>query len=156
MASLALYLQECHESWRSHADQDPHRIPTDRVPTTGPAPENCTEDRQGYTVIPHAISITGRPSPSVITESAARASIAWREEGDRWRAVWYEDGQRRQCESVSEGKLAVKLEKVTERLTADAPNMERSGAELVAHYLDPGRLPARAMVAQARPYPARQ
>jgi hypothetical protein len=64
-----------------------------------------------------------------------------REEGERWRAVWYEDGRRRQCGSVSEDKLAVKLEKVTERLAADAPNMEQSGAELTAHFLDPDRLP---------------
>ncbi len=35
----------------------------------------------------------------------------------------------------------MKLEKVTERLAADAPNMEQSGAELTAHYLDPDRLP---------------
>ena len=75
--------------------------------------------------------------------------------GPRWRAVWYEDGQRRQCESVSEDKLAAKLEKVTERLEADAPNMKRPGADLIAHYLDPDRLPPdRAVVPQARPHPA--
>ena len=34
----------------------------------------------------------------------------------RWRAVWYEDGERQQCESVSEEKLAAKLEKVNVRL----------------------------------------
>jgi len=61
--------------------------------------------------------------------------------GDRWRAVWYEDGQRQFCESVREGKLAVQLEKVTERLAADAPNMRRPGADLIAYYLDPNRLP---------------
>ena len=26
--------------------------------------------------------------------------------GDRWRAVWYEGGVRRQCQAVSEGRLA--------------------------------------------------
>jgi hypothetical protein len=30
----------------------------------------------------------------------------------------------------------------TERLEADAPGMERSGADLIAWYLSPGRLPA--------------
>jgi integrase len=64
-----------------------------------------------------------------------------REEKGRWRAVWYEDGQRQQCEASSEDKLAAKLEKVTERLAADAPNMKRPGADLIAHYLDPDRLP---------------
>jgi integrase len=63
-------------------------------------------------------------------------------EGDRWRAVWYEDGRRQQCEAVSEDKLAARLEKVAGRLEADAPNMNRPGAELIAHYLDPDRLPA--------------
>ena len=57
-------------------------------------------------------------------------------EGDRWRAVWYEDGERQQCEAVSEDRLAGKLERVTERLAADAPNMRRPGADLIAHYLD--------------------
>jgi hypothetical protein len=42
---------------------------------------------------------------------------------------------------VSEAKLAPKLEKVTVRLRADAPNMRRPGADLIAHYLNPDRLP---------------
>jgi integrase len=64
-----------------------------------------------------------------------------RREGGRWRAVWYEDGQRQRCEASSEEKLAAKLDKVTERLAADAPNMKRPGADLITHYLDPDRLP---------------
>jgi integrase len=58
----------------------------------------------------------------------------------RWRAVWHENGERRQCEAASEEKLAAKLSKVTERLQVDAPNMERPGADLIAWYLDPDRL----------------
>jgi integrase len=65
-----------------------------------------------------------------------------REPRDRWRAVWYENGRRRQCEAVSEDRLAARLEKVTARLTADAPNTERPGADLIAYYLSPGRHPA--------------
>src|ERR1700685_1842881 len=64
-----------------------------------------------------------------------------RSSGGRWRAVWYEDGKRQQCESVKEATLALKLEKIAERLAADAPNMKRPGADLIAHYLDPDRLP---------------
>ena len=64
-----------------------------------------------------------------------------REDHGRWRAVWYEDGERQQCEAATEEKLAARLEKVTERLQADAPDMKRSGADLIAHYLDPDRLP---------------
>ena len=54
-----------------------------------------------------------------------------REEPGRWRAVWHENGERQQCEAASEEKLAAKLEKVTERLQADAPNMKRPGADLI-------------------------
>jgi hypothetical protein len=61
--------------------------------------------------------------------------------GDRWRAVWYEGGVRRQCQAVSEERLAARLEKVSERLGADAANMERSGAELIAYFLSPDRHP---------------
>jgi len=64
-----------------------------------------------------------------------------RSEGGRWRAVWHERGERQQCEAVTAGKLAGKLEKVKSRLAADAPNMRKPGAALIAHYLDPDRLP---------------
>jgi hypothetical protein len=64
-----------------------------------------------------------------------------REEQGRWRAVWHENGQRQQCEAASEDKLAAKLAKVTERLEADAPNMTLRGADLIAFYLSPDRLP---------------
>ena len=53
-----------------------------------------------------------------------------------------EGGRRRYREAVTEARLAVKLEKVVERLTADAPNMERPGTDLIAFYLSPDRLPA--------------
>ena len=63
-------------------------------------------------------------------------------DGEPWRAVFTENGQRRYRQGATEAKLAAKLEKVTERLSAGAANMERPGADLIAHYLDPGRLPA--------------
>jgi hypothetical protein len=65
-----------------------------------------------------------------------------REPGDGWRAVGYENGRRRQCEAVREDRLAARLETVTARLTADAPNTERPGHDLIAYYLSPGRHPA--------------
>jgi hypothetical protein len=64
-----------------------------------------------------------------------------REEQGRWRAVWQENGERQQCEAASEENLAAKLEKVTERLEADAPNMTLRGADLIAFYLSADRLP---------------
>jgi hypothetical protein len=57
--------------------------------------------------------------------------------GDRWRATWYEGGVRRQCQAASEERLAARPEKVSARLAADAANMERSGAELIAFFLSP-------------------
>src|ERR1700683_428137 len=61
--------------------------------------------------------------------------------GGVWRAVFTEGGRRRFVQASSEAALAVKLGRVLERLSAGAPNMERSGADLVAWYLDPDRLP---------------
>jgi hypothetical protein len=61
-------------------------------------------------------------------------------DGEPWRAVFTENGQRRYRQGATEAKLAAKLEKVTERLSAGAANMERSGADLIAYYLDPDRL----------------
>ncbi|MGH3406483.1 MAG: tyrosine-type recombinase/integrase, partial [Streptosporangiaceae bacterium] len=52
-----------------------------------------------------------------------------------------ENGRRRFRQAMTEAELAAKLAKVTERLRACAPDMERPGADLIAHYLDPDRLP---------------
>ena len=62
--------------------------------------------------------------------------------GEPWRAVFTEKGRRRYREAGTEEKLAVKLAKVTERLQADAPHLERPGADLIAWYLSPDRHPA--------------
>jgi integrase len=83
------------------------------------------------------------PDGRVVVEVAGGITVyPARGVGDRWRAVWREGGCRRQCESVSEGGLAVKLARVSERLAADAPNLERPGADLIGYYLSPGRHPA--------------
>jgi hypothetical protein len=62
-------------------------------------------------------------------------------EGEPWRAVFTENGRRRFRQAMTEAGLAAKLAKVTERLRAGAPDMERPGSALIAHYLDPDRLP---------------
>ena len=133
-----------HDAGSARDLQDPHKIPT-----TGP--------RQGRR--PRAAGRRpGRPANGrVLANGTGRAATRGggevieleygitvypaREESGRWRAVWYENGERQQCEAGTEEKLAAKLEKVTERLAADAPNMKRPGAALIAHYLDPDRLP---------------
>ena len=60
--------------------------------------------------------------------------------GEPWRAVFTENGQRRFRQGATEAKLAAKLEKVRERLRAEAANMEPPAADLIRHYLDPDRL----------------
>ena len=70
-------------------------------------------------------------------------------------SVWTEDGQRRQCQDRTEAGLADRLEKVAVRLAADAPGLEKPGADLIAYYLSPGPAPGQsAVVPQARRYPA--
>jgi integrase len=125
-----------------------------KIPTENPQPPRpgasgpAARTRSARTSSrPAVLSGTGRAA----TRSSGRVvvELEWgvtvypaRREGDRWRAVWYENGQRRQCEAVAEDKLAAKLAKVTERLGADAPDMERPGADLIAWYLSPDRHPA--------------
>jgi integrase len=62
-------------------------------------------------------------------------------DGEPWRAVFFENGARRFRQGATEAKLAEKLEKVRERLAVEACNMERQGKDLIAHYLNPDRLP---------------
>ena len=125
-----------------------------KIPTNSPQPS------RGKPARPAPQAKAGLPAPGrVLGKGTGRAATRGdgevvelehgitvypaREEPSRWRAVWYEDGQRQQCEAASEPKLAAKLEKVAERLAADAPNMRRPGADLIGHYLDPDRLPVR-------------
>jgi hypothetical protein len=77
-----------------------------------------------------------------------------RSEGGRWRATWNENDERQQCEAATEEKLAAKLEKVRTRLEADAPNMTKPGADLIAHYLDPDRLPVGKRWSRKHAHPA--
>jgi hypothetical protein len=53
--------------------------------------------------------------------------------GEPWRATFTENGRRRYRQAMTEAELAAKLAKVTERLRAGAPDMERPGADLIAH-----------------------
>lgn len=120
--------------------------PQPEIPTKSPQPARARV-RAGRTARGRALaSGTGRAAMRgegrVVVELECGITVyPARGEGDRWRAVWYENGERRQCESRKEEKLAAELEKVTERLSADAPHLERPGADLIAYYLSPGRLP---------------
>jgi integrase len=83
-----------------------------------------------------------RDSVRVVVEAGCGILVYPPEEaGEPWRATFTENGRRRFRQAVTEAELAARLEKVTERLRAGAPNMEQPGAGLIAHYLDPDRLP---------------
>jgi integrase len=83
-----------------------------------------------------------RDSARVVVEAECGILVYPPEEaGEPWRAVFTENGRRRFRQAMTEAELAVKLAKVAERLRAGAPDMERAGADLIAHYLDPDRLP---------------
>ena len=125
-----------------------------KIPTKNPQPS-----RAGVTRPVAAAARPGRTGRSAFAAGTGRAATRGdgrvvveleagitvypaRRAGDRWRAVWYEAGRRRQCEAVTEDKLAARLARVTERLQADAPGLERPGADLIAWYLTPDRHPA--------------
>ena len=117
-----------------------------KIPTKSPQPARKAARPAGRRA-PGRVLVTGtgraatRGGGEVIELEYGITVYPARAEPGRWRAVWCEDGKRRQCEAASEEKLAARLEKVTERLAAGAPNMRRPGAALIAWYLDPDRLP---------------
>jgi integrase len=128
-----------------------------KIPTKSPQPAS-PQPARSKAARPAGRAKAGRSAPGrVLANGTGRAATRGggevieleygiavypaREESGRWRAVWYENGERQQCEAASEEKLAARLEKVTERLAADAPNMKRPGVDLITHYLDPDRLP---------------
>jgi hypothetical protein len=124
-----------------------------KIPTKNPQPSRAgvtrpaaSGARPGRTGRPVFATGTGRAATRgdgrVVELECGVTVYPARLEGDRWRAVWYENGRRRQCEAVAEDKLAAKLARVTERLASDAPNLERPGADLIAWYLCPDWHPA--------------
>jgi integrase len=86
------------------------------------------------------LGMPGQTASRVVVELECGVTVyPPQRDGEPWRAVWVENGRRRFREAVTEEKLAGKLEMVTERLRADAPNMERPGSDLIAWYLSPDR-----------------
>jgi hypothetical protein len=123
-----------------------------KIPTESPQPPRRKASRARKTAAaqPKAVSwVAGvetrfatRGDGEVIELELGIVVYPPRQEGGRWRAVWPEDGERQQCESVSQEKLAVKLEKVRQRIAAGAANMTKPGADLIDWYLSADRLPA--------------
>ena len=105
-----------------------------KIPTESPQPARGAVSRARKTAAkPKATGLAAGRVAGVDTRAATRGDgevieldlgitvYPPRDKGGRWRAVWHEDGERQQCESVSEDKLAAKLEKVRQRLTTCGP-----------------------------------
>ena len=116
------------------ASRQPSRRSPDRVQPGRPA-------RRIARVGGDARGSVRNPSRQVVELDCGITVYPPETEGEPWRAVFTENGQRRYRQAATEATLAAKLEKVRERLEADAPNLERPGADLIAYYLSPDRLP---------------
>jgi hypothetical protein len=135
-----------HDAGSARADQDPHKTPQllhSAAAKPAGRPKKGSPTARSWVMASCTGRATIRGSGEVIELECGITVYPAREDQGRWRAVWYENGRRRQCEAATEHRLAARLAKVAERLAADAPNLERTGADLIAHYLDPGRLPVR-------------
>ena len=119
-----------------------------KIPAVSPQPPRA-KARKAPSAGPKATGLNVIPVTGAGTRAATRGDgevleVGYgisvyppRGEGGRWRAAWHENGQRRQCESVSKEAFTEKLEKAGQRLATGASNMTRPGADLIAHYLDP-------------------
>lgn len=119
-----------------------------KIPTTSPQPPSEGASRKQPAGRAKKKNALGSARPSVRRDAAEVIELDQgitvyppRAEGGRWRAVWRENGKRRQAEAVRADKLAAKLEPVQRRLALGARNTERTGRDLIDWYLDPDRLP---------------
>jgi hypothetical protein len=104
-------------------------------------PEHRERRRQEVTIVTSPGSEDAFSARRVIDMGCGVTVYPPETDGEPWRAVWVENGRRRFRQAAREAALAAKLAVVTGRLKADAPNMERTGGDLIAHYLNPDRLP---------------
>lgn len=97
----------------------------------------------GFTSLESAV-IAADERAALEFEGGVRAYPPARE-GDYWRVRWEEAGRRRDTTARSRPEAIAKAAELVERLgRGSLTDLARaSGAELVAHYLDPARRPAR-------------
>jgi hypothetical protein len=122
-----------------------------KIPTKSPQnphnrPEAALAERKAATAQPRAASrVAGietraatRGDGDVMELDLGITVYPPRDKGGRWRAVWHEDGERQQCDSVSQDKIG---ESQAAAFHGGAANMTRPGTDLIAWYLNPDRLP---------------
>jgi integrase len=121
---------------------NPTQLRPERAPRPAPGNGKSPGRKRGPALVSGDTRESVRDAGRVVVEMEWGITVYPPEaEGEPWRAVFAENGRRRFRQAVSEAALGVKLARVTERLAAGAPGLERPRADLVAHYLDPDRLP---------------
>ena len=127
---------------KSKINTNPTQLACDRAAQRAPGGGKKSRGGRGPARVSGDTRESVRDSARVVVEVECGILVYPPEEaGEPWRAVFTENGRRRFRQAMTEAELAAKLEKVTDRLRAGAPDMERPGADLIAHYLDPDRLP---------------
>jgi hypothetical protein len=117
--------RECHGRTQAPGRRDPHRNPQPGRAGRSAVPRGkARRTAQGTAVRRDAREATRGSGRAVVEVAGGITVYPGPGAGDRWRAVWYEGGVRRQCQAVSEERLSARLEKVSGRLGADAGNME--------------------------------
>ncbi len=120
----------------------PTQLGRDRAPRRGPGKARAAGRGRGLARVTGDTRESVRDPARVVVEAECGIVVYPPETaGGVWRAAFTENGRRRFRQARTEAALAAKLARVTERLRAQAPNMERPGADLIAHCLDPDRLP---------------
>jgi hypothetical protein len=126
---------------KSKINTNPTQPARDRAARRAPGKAKAAGRGRGPARVTGDTRESVRDSARVVVEAGCGILVYPPEaEGEPWRATFTENG-RRFRQAQTEAELAAKLAKVTERLRAGAPDMERPGADLIAHYLDPDRLP---------------
>jgi len=87
------------------------KIPTKSPPARGKAGQPAGRAKVGRVRASGTGRAATRGSGEVIELEYGITVYPAREQHGRWRAVWYEDGERQQCEAATEEKLAARLEK---------------------------------------------
>ena len=127
---------------KSKINTNPTQLARDRGAQRAPGGGKKSRGGRGPARVSGDTRESVRDSARVVVEGECGVLVYPPEEaGEPWRATFTENGRRRFRQAMTEAELAAKLAKVTERLRAGAPDMERPGADLIAHYLDPDRLP---------------
>ena len=127
---------------KSKINTNPTQLARDRAAQRAPGGGKKSRGGRGRARVNGDTRESVRDSARVVVEAECGILVYPPEEaGEPWRATFTENGRRRFRQAMTEAELAAKLAKVTDRLRAGAPDMERPGADLIAHYLDPDRLP---------------